>query len=94
MIVRCTGVETELIVAAVAQSRPDYPSVILARFSIEGNHHLGSKCRKRLVKKQIQFVTEEALEKRIVSMFLHYNDDPGKRKVRCWREIVAYYEAK
>ena len=46
---------------------------------------------KRLVKKQIQFVTEEALEKRIVSMFLHYNDDPGKRKVRCWREIVAYY---
>ena len=49
---------------------------------------------KRLVKKQIQFVTEEALEKRIVSMFLHYNDDPGKRKVRCWREIVAYYESK
>ena len=49
---------------------------------------------KRLVKKQIQFVTEEALEKRIVSMFLHYNDDPGKRKVRCWREIVAYYEEK
>ena len=41
VIVRCTGVETELIVAAVAQSRPDYPSVILARFSIEGNHHLG-----------------------------------------------------
>lgn len=49
---------------------------------------------KRLVKKQIQFVTEEALEKRIVSMFLHCNDDPGKRKARCWREIVAYYEAK
>lgn len=49
---------------------------------------------KRLVKKQIQFVTEEALEKRIVSVFLHYNDDPGKRKVRCWREIVAYYESK
>ena len=49
---------------------------------------------KRMVKKQIQFVTEEALEKRIVSMFLHYNDDPGKRKVRCWREIVAYYESK
>ena len=49
---------------------------------------------KRLVKKQIQFVTEEALEKRIVSMFLHYNDDLGKRKVRCWREIVAYYESK
>ena len=30
---------------------------------------------KRLVKKQIQFVTEEALEKRIVSMFLHYNGE-------------------
>ena len=49
---------------------------------------------KRLVKKQIQFVTEEALEKRIVSMFLHYNEGIGKRKVRCWREIVAYYESK
>ena len=49
---------------------------------------------KRMVKKQIQFVTEEALEKRIVSMFLHYNEGVGRRKVRCWREIVAYYEAK
>ena len=49
---------------------------------------------KRLLKKQIQFVTEEALEKRIVSMFLHYNEGVGRRKVRCWREIVAYYEAK
>ena len=49
---------------------------------------------KRLVKKQIQFVTEEALEKRIVSMFLHYNEGIGKRKVRCWKEIVAYYETK
>ena len=49
---------------------------------------------KRLLKKQIQFATEEALEKRIVSMFLHYNEGVGKRKVRCWREIVAYYEAK
>lgn len=49
---------------------------------------------KRLLKKQIQFVTEEALEKRIVSMFLHYNEGIGRRKVRCWREIVAYYEAK
>ncbi|MBO6284742.1 MAG: hypothetical protein J6O18_00310 [Bacilli bacterium] len=47
-----------------------------------------------MVKKQIQFVTEEALERRIVSMLLHYNDDPGKRKMRCWREIVAYYESK
>ncbi|MBR3675291.1 MAG: hypothetical protein IKN69_04035, partial [Bacilli bacterium] len=48
----------------------------------------------RMAKKQIQFATEEALERRIVSMFLHYNDDPGKRKMRCWREIVAYYESK
>lgn len=46
------------------------------------------------MKKQIQFVTEEALEKRIVSMFLHYNEGIGKRKVRCWKEIVAYYETK
>ena len=49
---------------------------------------------KRLLKKQIQFATEEALEKRIVSMFLHYNEGVGRRKVRCWREIVAYYETK
>ena len=49
---------------------------------------------KRTLKKQIQFVTEEALEKRLVSIFLHYNEGIGKRKVRCWREIVAYYESK
>ena len=49
---------------------------------------------KRMLKKQIQFVTEEALEKRLVSMFLHYNEGVGKRRVRCWREIVAYYESK
>ena len=49
---------------------------------------------KRVLKKQIQFVTEEALEKRIVSMFLHYNEGIGKRKVKCWKEIVAYYESK
>ena len=49
---------------------------------------------KRVLKKQIQFITEEALEKRLVSMFLHYNEGIGKKKVRCWREIVAYYESK
>ena len=49
---------------------------------------------KRMLKKQIQFVTEEALEKRLVSMFLHYNEGVRKRRVRCWREIVAYYESK
>ena len=49
---------------------------------------------KRLVKKQIQFVAEEALEKRVVSLFLHYNEGAGRGKVRRWREIVAYYEAK
>lgn len=37
---------------------------------------------------------KEALEKRIVSMFLNYNEGIGKRKVKCWREIVAYYESK
>ena len=49
---------------------------------------------KGALKKQIRFVTEEALEKRLVSMFLHYNEGIAKRKVRCWREIVAYYESK
>ena len=49
---------------------------------------------KRMLKKQIQFVTEEALEKRIVSIFLHYNEGIGKGKVKCWKEIVAYYESK
>ena len=49
---------------------------------------------KRIIKKQIRFVSEEALEKRIVSMALHYNEDIGKRKVKCWRSIVEYYESK
>ena len=34
------------------------------------------------------------LEKRIVSMFLHYNEAIGRRRVRCWREIADYYEAR
>lgn len=38
---------------------------------------------RRMVKKQIQFVTEEALEKKMVSMFLHYNEALGRRKIRC-----------
>lgn len=37
-----------------------------------------SKQIKRTVKKQTQFVSEEALEKRLVSMFLHYNEGWGK----------------
>lgn len=49
---------------------------------------------KRMLKKQIRFVAEEALEKRIVSMFLHYSEEIGKRKVKCWKGIVAYYESK
>ena len=53
-----------------------------------------NKQMKRMIKKQIQFVSEEALEKRIVSMALHYNEDIGKRKVKCWRSIVEYYESK
>ena len=47
-----------------------------------------------MLKKQIQFVTEEALEKRIVSMFLHHDEALGRRRVRCWREIAGYYEAR
>lgn len=43
---------------------------------------------KRELKKQIQFVTEEALEKRLVTMFLHYNMGLSTRKVRGWRIIV------
>ena len=49
---------------------------------------------KRMLKKQIQFVSEEALEKRLVSMALHYNEKVGKRRVRCWREIVEYFNQK
>ena len=49
---------------------------------------------KRVLKKRIQFVTKEALEKRLVSMFPKCNEGMGKRKARCWREIVAYYESK
>lgn len=47
-----------------------------------------------MLKKQIQFVVGEALEKRIASMFLHCNEGIGKRKVKCWKGIVAYYESK
>ena len=47
-----------------------------------------------MLKKQIQFVTEEALEKRIVSMFLHHDEALSRRRVRCWREIAGYYEAR
>lgn len=44
---------------------------------------------KGALEKRMQFVTEEALGKRLVSMFLDYNEG-----VRCWREIVAYRESK
>jgi putative transposase len=37
---------------------------------------------KRLLKKHIQFVDEEAMEKCLVSIFLHYNDRLGKRPIR------------
>lgn len=47
-----------------------------------------SKQIKRMVKKQIQFTAEAALEKRLVSMFLHYNEGIGKRKVRCWGKLL------
>lgn len=43
---------------------------------------------KRELKKQIQFVTEEALEKRLVTMFLHYNNGIDTKKVHGWRIIV------
>ncbi len=46
------------------------------------------------MRKAANLAAKEALEKRMVSLFLYYNDDPGRRKVRCWREIVAYYEPK
>ena len=49
---------------------------------------------KRMLKKQIQFTAEAALEKKIVSMALHYNEDIGKRKVKCWRSVVEYYDSK
>ena len=47
-----------------------------------------------MLKKQIQFVTEEALEKRVASMFLHHDEAIGRRRVRRWREIAGYYEAR
>lgn len=43
---------------------------------------------KRGLKKQIQFVTEEALEKRLVTMFLHYNNGIDTKKVHGWKTIV------
>ena len=61
----------------------------LIKEAIAGGDDLESAMRKAA-----NLAAKEALEKRIVSLFLHYNDDPGRRKVRCWREIVAYYEPK
>lgn len=46
--------------------------------------------RRRMPRKRIRLVTEEALEKRVVSMFLHHDEAIGRRRVRCWREIVEY----
>ena len=48
--------------------------------------------RRRMPRKRIRLVTEEALEKRVVSMFLDHDEAIGRRRVRCWREIVEYYE--
>ena len=47
---------------------------------------------KRICKKPIQFVTEDALEKKLVTMFLHFNDGMNRRKVRGWAEIVEFME--
>lgn len=49
-----------------------------------------NKQLKRMLKKQTQFVTEEALEKRAVSMFLHYYKAIGRWKAGCWKHIVGY----
>lgn len=49
------------------------------------NNRIGSfnKLKKGIAtNKQIQFVSEEALGKRFVSMALHYNGGAGKRKTR------------
>lgn len=43
---------------------------------------------KRELKKQIQFVTEEALKKHLVTVFLYFNMDPTGKEVRGWRTIV------
>ncbi len=63
---------------------------------VHANNRAGSSDRRlrRMPRKQIQFVTEEALEKRVVSMFLHHDEAVGRRRVRCWREIVDCYEAR
>lgn len=37
---------------------------------------------KRLLKKRIQFITQDALEKVLVSIFLHYNMKPGKHSIK------------
>ncbi len=60
----------------------DYPAEI--RRLIYTNNPIESmnKHIKRELKKQIQFVTEEALEKRLVTMFLHYNMGLSTRKVK------------
>lgn len=43
---------------------------------------------KRICKKSIQFVTEESMDKKLVTMFLHYNEGVDRRKVRGWKTVV------
>jgi hypothetical protein len=42
-----------------------------------------------MIKKHIQFVDEKAEEKVLVSIFLHYDEKVGKRKMRGWEMIEA-----
>ncbi len=66
----------------------DYPEEL--RHLIYTNNPIESlnKQIKRELKRQIQFVTEDALEKRLVTMFLHFNDGLTTKKVHGWRVIV------
>jgi len=48
---------------------------------------------KRMIKKHIQFVDEEAEEKVLVSIFLHYDERVGKRPIR-GKELIEEMEKK
>lgn len=70
----------------------DFPVAVRSQIYTNNPIEGFNKQIKRMCKKSIQFVTEESLEKKLVTMFLHYNEGVDRRKVRGWKEVVELME--
>ena len=51
-----------------------------------------NKQLKRMLKKHVQFMGEDSLARKAVAMFVRYNQDPSKRRVRAWKDVVEEME--